>query len=199
MTMYVVHILSLPALVYQIEANVNDSMQMFHTHTILERSLSLLEKEQNMKIVTNSLKACQLLALLANIIHLFHVESLESAMQLGFPTFTVGVYSVSILSGRTFVINFILTTFFFCCWCFPTTFSLFAWNWRKVYRIVWDKRPAHFHNGMIYWDGLHHARMCRTTKIWHSSKSNCICCGAIEMWKYYWVRLISHTQYPDRN
>lgn len=89
MTMYLVQILSLPALIYQIEANVNDSLQIFHTHTILQRSLKLLEKEQNMRIVTNSLEGCQTLALLANLTHLFHMEPLESASSLSFPTFTV--------------------------------------------------------------------------------------------------------------
>lgn len=89
MTMYLVQILSLPAIIYQIEANVSESLQMFHTHSIFERSLRLLEKEQNIRIVTNSLKGCQTLALLANLTHLFHMEPIESATSLSFPTFTV--------------------------------------------------------------------------------------------------------------
>lgn len=89
MSMFLVHILSTPALIYQIEANVNDSLQIFQTHSILERSLDLLEKEQNMKIITNSMKGTQSLALLANLIHLFHLEPIETATKFGFPTFTV--------------------------------------------------------------------------------------------------------------
>lgn len=89
MSMFLVHILSTPALIYQIETNVPDSLQIFQTHSILERSLDLLEKEQNMKIITNSMKGTQSLALLANLIHLFHLEPIETATKFGFPTFTV--------------------------------------------------------------------------------------------------------------
>lgn len=89
MSMFLVHILSVPALVYQIETNVPDSMQIFQTNTLLERSLELLEKDQNMKIITNSMKGTQSLALLANLIHLFNVEQIEAATEIGFPTFTV--------------------------------------------------------------------------------------------------------------
>lgn len=88
--MFLVHILSTPALIYQIEANVSESLHLFQMHSILERSLDLLEKEQNMKIITNSMKGTQSLALLANLIHLFHLEAIETATQFGFPKFTVG-------------------------------------------------------------------------------------------------------------
>lgn len=87
--MFLVHILSVPALIYQVESNVPDSMQLFLSNNILKYSLDLLEKEQNMKIVINSIKGTQSLALLANLTHLFHVEPIESATKLGFPVFTV--------------------------------------------------------------------------------------------------------------
>lgn len=89
MSMFLVHILSTPALIYQIEAHVSDSLQLFHTHRILKRSLDLLEQEQNMKIITNSMKGTQSLALLANLIHLFHLEPIETATTFGFPLFMV--------------------------------------------------------------------------------------------------------------
>lgn len=87
--MFSVHILSTPALIYQIESHVPDSLNIFQTHSILERSLNLLEKEQNMKIITNSMKGTQSLALLANLIHLFYLETIETSTKFGFPTFTV--------------------------------------------------------------------------------------------------------------
>lgn len=87
--MFLVHILSVPALIYQIETIVPECMQTIQMHTILERSLDLLENEQSMKIISYSLKGTQSLALLANIIHLFYLEPIESATELGFPTFTV--------------------------------------------------------------------------------------------------------------
>lgn len=100
MSMYLVHILSMSALVYQIETCVPESMQLFQQHSILSRSLELLEKEQSMKIITNSMKGTQSLALLANLIHLFHLEPLETATTLSFPTFTVN--SNSFLPSTTF-------------------------------------------------------------------------------------------------
>lgn len=89
MSMYLVQILSTPALIYQIEAHVPDSLQSFQTYSILKRSLDLLEQEQNMKIINNSMKGTQSLALLANLIHLFHLEPIETATTFGFPLFTV--------------------------------------------------------------------------------------------------------------
>lgn len=96
--MFLVHILSTPALVYQIEAHVPDSLQLFPTHSILRRSLDLLENEQNMKIITNSMKGTQSLALLANLIHLFHLEPIETATTFGFPIFTVSCWSKKLIS-----------------------------------------------------------------------------------------------------
>lgn len=98
MSMFLVHILSTPALIYQIESNISETLQLFQTNAILERSLELLEKEQNLKIITNSMKGTQSLALLANLIHLFHLEPIETATKFGFPTFTVKHFSKHMLS-----------------------------------------------------------------------------------------------------
>jgi hypothetical protein len=49
----------------------------------------LLNSEQSMKFVKNSLQGSQLLALLANIVHLFHLENETNASELAFPVFTV--------------------------------------------------------------------------------------------------------------
>lgn len=87
--MFLVHILSMPALIYQLESIVPDCIQTLQVHIILERSLDLLGKEQSLKIITNSLKGTQSLALLANLINLFYLEPMESAVVLGFPSFTV--------------------------------------------------------------------------------------------------------------
>lgn len=89
MSMFLVHILSIPALIYQLETNVPDCVKSLQSHTILERSLELLGKEQSLKIIINSLKGTQSLALLANLIHLFYLEPNETVNALGFPTFTV--------------------------------------------------------------------------------------------------------------
>lgn len=72
------------------ETLVAECIQTLQSHAILERTLEILEKEQSLKIIINSMKGTQSLALLANLIHLFYLEPIESAQQLGFPTFTVG-------------------------------------------------------------------------------------------------------------
>lgn len=89
MTMFLVHILSMPALIYQMEQLVPECIQTLQSHTMLRRTLEILETEQSMKIIINSMKGTQSLALLANVIHLFNLEPIESAQELGFPTFTV--------------------------------------------------------------------------------------------------------------
>lgn len=87
--MFLVHILSMPALIFQLETNTPDCVKTLQSHVLLERSLDLLGKDQSLKIITNSLKGTQSLALLANLIHLFYLEPNETATALGFPTFTV--------------------------------------------------------------------------------------------------------------
>lgn len=87
--MFLVHILCVPALIYQIETHVSESLQILQNHSICERSLQLLEQELSMKIITNRMKGTQSLALLANLVHLFHLESIEIATKMSFPSFTV--------------------------------------------------------------------------------------------------------------
>lgn len=89
MTMFLVHIFSMPALLYHIESMASDCLQTIQSHNILKRTLNILEDEQSMKIIMNSMKGTQSLALLANIVHLFHLEPIETAQPLAFPTFTV--------------------------------------------------------------------------------------------------------------
>jgi len=55
----------------------------------LKRCLNLLENEQSMKILTNSLQGTQTLALLSNFVHLFHLLEINESIELGFPLFTV--------------------------------------------------------------------------------------------------------------
>lgn len=89
MSMFVVQILSMPALIYNLEQMAADSLHSLQTHQILQRTLTLLETEQSLKIITNSMQGTQSLALLANIVHLFYAEPAGNTIDLGFPTFTV--------------------------------------------------------------------------------------------------------------
>lgn len=89
MIMFLVQILSIPALIYQIETLVPECIQTLQSHAILQRTLEILEKEQSVKIIINSMKGTQSLAVLANVNQLFYLEPIESVQELGFPTFTV--------------------------------------------------------------------------------------------------------------
>lgn len=90
-TMFLMHILSTPALLHHVESLAPDCLQLLQAHNVLEHSLQILEDEKSMKIITNRIKGTQSLALLANLAHLFHLEPLESATNLGFPTFSVSI------------------------------------------------------------------------------------------------------------
>ncbi|XP_031635023.1 ubiquitin-protein ligase E3B-like [Contarinia nasturtii] len=84
---FLMNILSTPALIYHIEANISHSLEKFHTDSILERSLDLLSMEQHMKSITEDMKATECLALLANIVHLFHLEPIDEAKKFGLSAF----------------------------------------------------------------------------------------------------------------
>lgn len=89
LSMFLVQILSMPALIYHLEQMAIDSLQSLQTNQILQRTLILLETEQSLKIITNSMQGTQSLTLLANIVHLFYLESPANTIDLGFPSFTV--------------------------------------------------------------------------------------------------------------
>lgn len=116
MTMFLVHILSVPAIIYQMETLVGECIQTLQSHTILQRTLEILETEQSMKIIINSMKGTQSLALLANVIHLFYLEPVELAQELGFPKFTVGfpIYFGVCVSGGDDGVNVPFTLQFVC-------------------------------------------------------------------------------------
>lgn len=87
--MFLVQILSVPALVHHLDEIAGDSVQTLQTNEMLQRTLTLLDDDQSMKIITNSMQGTQSLALLANIIHLFYLEPVNNTVDLAFPVFTV--------------------------------------------------------------------------------------------------------------
>lgn len=111
MSMFLVQILSMPALVHHLEQYAVDSLQSLQTNQILQRTLTLLETEQSLKIITNSMQGTQSLALLANIVHLFYLESPANTTSLGFPSFTVSVNTVYSKN----LINFSISSHQFVC------------------------------------------------------------------------------------
>lgn len=89
MSMFVVQILSVPALVHHMEHLAADSLVSLQSHELLQKSLTLLDEEQSIKIIANSMQGTQSLALLANLVHLFYLEPAAKTVELGFPRFTV--------------------------------------------------------------------------------------------------------------
>lgn len=94
LSMFIVQILSMPALIYFLEQNANDSLQSLQSLDILQRSLRLLMQDDSIKIITNSMQGTQSLALLANIVHLFYLEPMKNVLESGYPSFTVTFCSV---------------------------------------------------------------------------------------------------------
>lgn len=88
------HVLTVPALVHQIEALTPDHMNKWADMELLPKVIQLLANDQAMTTLVGSVQGTQILALLANIIHLFNVSPIHTAMDLGFPNFTVSNYSV---------------------------------------------------------------------------------------------------------
>jgi ubiquitin-protein ligase E3 B len=83
---------------------------------MLQKSLESLNSEQTMKFVKNSLQGSQLLALLANIIHLFYLENEKNATELAFPVFTVIFFAFNPIrnSNSTSTLQFVVTKILHC-------------------------------------------------------------------------------------
>lgn len=89
MTMFLVNIMTVPALVHQIDALTPDFVPKLVEMELLGKSVQLLNDPAGMRVITNSGQGTQILALLANLIHLFNLESVAVATKMGFPDFTV--------------------------------------------------------------------------------------------------------------
>lgn len=89
LSMFVVQILSMPAIIYFLEQHAPDSLQSLQSHEMLQKTLQLLIQDDSMKIITNSMKGTQSLALLANIVQLFYLEPIKNTIALGYYSFTV--------------------------------------------------------------------------------------------------------------
>lgn len=87
--LFLINILSIPALIYHLKNISPECLDMFHTNSLLRRMLDLLYKEQSLVYVVDKLKGTQSLALLGNLINLYHLEPSESASVLCYPEFTV--------------------------------------------------------------------------------------------------------------
>lgn len=87
--LFLEHILSIPALIYHVENLTPDVLESFHNNALLGRILDLLHNQESLNKVEAKLKGTQGLALLGNVINLFHLEPCETARELSYPIFTV--------------------------------------------------------------------------------------------------------------
>ncbi|CAH0555010.1 unnamed protein product [Brassicogethes aeneus] len=91
MSMYLIHILSTPALIKYCCQLSEESVLQMKSNRIFGRSLELLSSQQSMRIVFNTLEGNYALCLLANILQLAMFEKDTSLRDLSFPAFTVVV------------------------------------------------------------------------------------------------------------
>ncbi|GJQ75479.1 hypothetical protein Trydic_g17567 [Trypoxylus dichotomus] len=104
MTMFLIHILAVPGLVYHLDILTPESTTNLVTYKILARSLELLSSQQSMRIVFNSLEGSYALCLLANLLQLAYIERETTLKELCFPTFTVVITSL-LESCQNYVVN----------------------------------------------------------------------------------------------
>lgn len=92
LTQFILHILTVPALVHHIEALTPEYMNSRLAELqLLPKCVELLCNDESMDQVIGSLQGTQILALLANLIHLFNAEPIATATEFGFPNFTVSL------------------------------------------------------------------------------------------------------------
>lgn len=89
MLLYLEHILSIPALVYHIENMTPDFLDILQNNQLLNRVLDLLYNDVLLDKISGKLKGTQGLALLGNVINMFHLEPEESAKLMSYPKFAV--------------------------------------------------------------------------------------------------------------
>lgn len=94
LTQFVCHILSIPALIVQLEKFTPDVLKSFQSRGIFDKCVDLIYDKDNFRHISNSLPGAKLLALTANLIHLYDMESPEKALEMSYPQVTVMMKSL---------------------------------------------------------------------------------------------------------
>ncbi|XP_004930382.1 ubiquitin-protein ligase E3B [Bombyx mori] len=87
LTMYIIQILSVPTLVYQMQQLSPESIAAYRTHSMFDKSIEFLSTDQNMRIVFNTLEGNYALCLLGNLIQLAHLEKDHAMKETYYPAF----------------------------------------------------------------------------------------------------------------
>lgn len=94
LTQFICQILSIPALVFQLEKFTPDALKGFQSRGLFEKCVDLIYDKENFKFISNSLQGAKLLALTANLIQLYYMESPEKALEMSYPQVTVMMKSL---------------------------------------------------------------------------------------------------------
>lgn len=94
LTQFVCQILSIPALIYQLEQFIPDALKNLQSRGILEKCVDLIYEKENFKFISNSLQGAKLLALTANLIQLYAMETPEKAQEMSYPQITTMMKSL---------------------------------------------------------------------------------------------------------
>ncbi len=92
MNMFLLHIFSIPALIYHLNSIASDSLTVLSNENILKKSIEILSLDQNSRILFNALEGNYALCLLANIIHLAYIEVPINTMRANMVDFIVSVF-----------------------------------------------------------------------------------------------------------
>lgn len=85
LSQFICQILSIPALIYQVEHHCTDMLKTFQSRELFEKCINLIHDKDNFKFISGSLQGAKLLALTANLVHLYNLEPLEKSQELAYP------------------------------------------------------------------------------------------------------------------
>ncbi|KAK4297692.1 hypothetical protein Pmani_029911 [Petrolisthes manimaculis] len=126
LSLTMIHILSVPALIHHLVTLAPEGLQMLHSNALFEKVVELVQTEQDLRIVFNTLEGSYALCLLANLVHLAYEESSTSLPKLAFPKF-----------------NFVVKRLLEKCGEYVTTKQSSLTQWHPV--LGWFSRPLDQH------------------------------------------------------
>lgn len=94
LTQFVCQVLSIPALIFQLEQLTPEALKNFQTRGLCEKCVDLIYEKENFKFISNSLQGAKLLALTANLIQLYFMERPEKAQEMSYPQITLMMKSL---------------------------------------------------------------------------------------------------------
>jgi ubiquitin-protein ligase E3 B len=94
LTQFICQILSIPAIIYQLDQYCQDMLKSFQNRELFEKCINYIYDKDNFKFVSGSLQGAKLLALTANLIQLYHMEPIEKAQEIAYPQIVLTLKSL---------------------------------------------------------------------------------------------------------